>query len=651
MSATARGYADSLADRARAVRLEDEIARRGIKLKRQGKEQIGPCPRCGGDDRFSVHIEKNVWHCRNCKTDKDCGDVIGFAQWMDQCDFRTARNWLAGEPQQPSKHHHVEARKVKVAEFEYLDEGGAVAFVVERKEFKKPDGSFVLKEDGKRKKIFPQRQPDPRDKDSWLFNVEDAPIIPYRLPELIEAVANKRTILIVEGEAKADLLRSWNVPATCCAGGAEKWRAEHSEFLHGADVVILPDNDGPGRLHLDVVGKSLQGVATSVRSLDLPNLPPKGDIIDWAKQGGTVEQLRDLIAREAKPWTQQEGAGGKEELSPHLLQSSAEFTQAFQPPDFLIETILCRRYIYSLTGHPGRGKTAVALFLAGLVGEGRRLGNLEVDKGRVLILAGENPTDSKMCWITLGQQMDFDVETADVHFIEGTFKISEKLDAIHREVEALGGVDFVIIDSSAAYFEGDDENNNTQAGHHARLLRELTTLKGGPCVLVLCHPPKGAGEENLQPRGGGSFLAEVDGNLTLTKDHMTVTLHWQSKLRGPDFLPVNFQLRAVTHERLKDSKGRKLSTVVASHLSDAAQEDMSTAARAAEDEVLLAVNRNPGASISNLARHLGWTTSKGDPNKTKVHRAIKQLERAKLLSRDRDRLTVTNKGKEVLGGK
>jgi DNA primase len=127
--------------------------------------------------------------------------------------------------------------------------------------------------------------------------------------ELIAALAEKNTILIVEGEAKADLLSSWNVPATCCAGGAGKWRAEHSEFLRGADVAILPDNDERGRLHLDSIGKSLRGIANSIRVLDLPNLPSKGDIIDWAKQGGAAEQLRELIAREAKPWTQQESAG------------------------------------------------------------------------------------------------------------------------------------------------------------------------------------------------------------------------------------------------------------------------------------------------------------------------------------------------------
>jgi hypothetical protein len=334
-----------------------------------------------------------------------------------------------------------------------------------------------------------------------------------------------------------------------------------------------------------------------------------------------------------------------------LLQSSATFTRAFAPPDFLVEGILCRGYIYVLTGHPGRGKTAVGLLLAAHVSTGRCLGNLEVDKGRVLILAGENPTDTKMRWIALAQQMDFDVETADVHFIEGTFKISEKLDVIRREVDALGGVDFVIVDSSAAFFEGDDENNNAQQGTHARSLRELTTLKGGPCVLVLCHPPKAAGEENLQPRGGGAFLAEVDGNLTVTKYDMTVTVHWQGKLRGPDFAPINFLLRAVTHERLKDSKDRLLSTVVASHLSDAAQEEMATAARAAEDELLQAVSKSPGVSVADLARQLGWMTNKGEPRKSKVQRAIKLLEKEKLLGRERGRLTVTDKGKKALEAK
>jgi DNA primase len=232
MSATVHSLAtDRIVERARCVPIEDEINRRGIKLKGHGAERIGSCPKCGGDDRFSINTKKQCWHCRKCKPDDISGDVIGLVMHLDGSDFLTACRQLANEPQR----HTAEPRKVKVATFEYLDETGAIAFVVDRNEFKNPDGSFVLKENGKHKKTFSQRRPDPRDKNSWLFNVTDAPIIPYRLPELIEAVANKRTIYIVEGEAKANLLWSWNVSATCCAGGAEKWRAEHSEFLRRAD--------------------------------------------------------------------------------------------------------------------------------------------------------------------------------------------------------------------------------------------------------------------------------------------------------------------------------------------------------------------------------------------------------------------------------
>jgi hypothetical protein len=135
-----------------------------------------------------------------------------------------------------------------------------------------------------------------------------------------------------------------------------------------------------------------------------------------------------------------------------------------------------------------------------------------------LYLAGENHIDIRYRWIAMAQQMDFDPDAIDVHFIEGRFSIPKKFDALKRLAERLGGFDFIVVDSSAAFFETDDENNNAQAGRHASNLRELTTLPGNPCVLALCHPPKNAGEDNLQPRGGGAYVAEIDGNLTATKD-------------------------------------------------------------------------------------------------------------------------------------
>jgi RecA-family ATPase len=106
-----------------------------------------------------------------------------------------------------------------------------------------------------------------------------------------------------------------------------------------------------------------------------------------------------------------------------------------------------------------------------------------------------------MRWIAMSQQLDFDHDTIDVHFSPGVFQISEMEQHIRQEVEKLGGVSLVVIDTSAAYFEGDDENNNTQAGNYARMQRKLVKLSGGPTILALCHPVKNAADDNLLRAG------------------------------------------------------------------------------------------------------------------------------------------------------
>jgi AAA domain len=330
-----------------------------------------------------------------------------------------------------------------------------------------------------------------------------------------------------------------------------------------------------------------------------------------------------------------------------VILSSRQFVEGFIAPDYLFDGILQRRFVYSFTGKTGSGKTAILLFFAALTGLGRALGGCDVEKGRVLYFAGENPEDVRMRWIALAQQMDFDVNHIDVHFIPGVFKISELMEQIRSEIGALGGASLVIVDTSAAYFEGDQENDNKQQGDHARMFRSLVTLQGGPCVIVACHPPKNASDDNMQPRGGGAFIAEMDGNLTAQKDGMVIELHWQGKFRGPDFSPIAFLLRSVTHERLRDSKGRLIPTIVAGHLSEAAQEEMASAARFDENRLLLALMEKPGPSLAGLARTLGWSMKNGEPHKMKVQRTLKKLERGKLVSRERDEWLPTEKAKKI----
>jgi len=300
MSARSKAY-EAWVARARAVTIESEIKRRGIKLRAQGAEQIGPCPLCGGDDRFSISMKKQVWNCRGCRVG---GDVIKLVEHLDGVDFAKAVASLTGEPT-PVKSNgwdrSAKPRTVVAAEYPYEDETGTTVLVVERVEYRNPDGTYVVTENGKRKKKFRQKRPDPANAGSWIWNVHGTATVPYRLPELIEAIANEYIIVVAEGERKVDHLRSLDVPATCCAGGAGKWKPEHSAFLRGADIVLIPDNDDRGYKHIQEVGSALTGIAKRIRVVVLPGLQPKDDIVDWMAAGGTREALDRLIA-DAPEW-------------------------------------------------------------------------------------------------------------------------------------------------------------------------------------------------------------------------------------------------------------------------------------------------------------------------------------------------------------
>src|SRR5262249_34712135 len=79
------------------IPIQDEVARRGLKLRRSGQELIGPCPACGGTDRFSINTRNQVSNCRGFGG----GDVIALVQHLDGCDFKAAVRTL-GIEERPS---------------------------------------------------------------------------------------------------------------------------------------------------------------------------------------------------------------------------------------------------------------------------------------------------------------------------------------------------------------------------------------------------------------------------------------------------------------------------------------------------------------------------------------------------------------------
>lgn len=100
---------------ARSVRLESEIARRGIKLSSGIAERCGPCPVCGGTDRFAINVKRQFWNCRGCVHG---GDVIELVRHLDGLSFGEAVRLLTGAPQKPAPgvHNGAPAKAITVAD-------------------------------------------------------------------------------------------------------------------------------------------------------------------------------------------------------------------------------------------------------------------------------------------------------------------------------------------------------------------------------------------------------------------------------------------------------------------------------------------------------------------------------------------------------
>ncbi len=155
-------------------------------------------------------------------------------------------------------------------------------------------------------KGFRQRRPDPSGRNGWTWNLKDTRRVLYRLPQLRAAIERGETVFFVEGEKDADNLHRFGLAATCNPMGAGKWDKEYSESLRGAKLVLIPDNDDPGRSHVERIAGSLRGIAASLQRLNLPGLPEKGDVSDWLAAGGTKEELLALAAEAPRCLTKPE---------------------------------------------------------------------------------------------------------------------------------------------------------------------------------------------------------------------------------------------------------------------------------------------------------------------------------------------------------
>lgn len=331
-----------------------------------------------------------------------------------------------------------------------------------------------------------------------------------------------------------------------------------------------------------------------------------------------------------------------------LIISRQQFIGAFQPPAYVVDEIIQRGFLYALTAKTGHGKTAVCLAIMHAIAEHRSIGTIETEGGRVLYLAGENPDDLRARMIVLEDAYNFRPQNENINFIAGVIDLDAEFERVADQAKTIGNYVLVIIDTAAAYFKGEDENSNAELGNYARSLRRFTTLPGNPAVVVASHPTKAAARDNLIPRGGGAFIAEIDGNLTLwTEDNVTTTMHWQGKIRGPEFEPISFRLEPKTSDRVKTAKGKLMTAVAAFPMAEAETMTANRATLNAQNVVLGALHIRNRMSVAEVANAVGWVSALGMPQKSKTFRVLEQLILDGLAKRSRaGGFLLTDKGKK-----
>lgn len=238
------------------------------KLRQTGREWRGACPVHGGNgDNFTVQSETGSWYCHSA-----CGrggDIISLEMDLHAVDFVKAKAVvfeMVGRPKPNWEDRDIEAT------YDYTDAAGNLLYQVVRKTGKK----------------FSQRRPMEGGK--WVWGLGKVQPVPFQLPQF----ANSELIAVCEGEKDCIRLTQAGLFATCNNGGAGNFKPELALYFGGKRVAIFPDNDEPGRKHAKAVAAILVPVAKSIRIVEIPGLPLKGDVSDFLTTGGTLEQLTAL---------------------------------------------------------------------------------------------------------------------------------------------------------------------------------------------------------------------------------------------------------------------------------------------------------------------------------------------------------------------
>ena len=339
--------------------------------KETANSLCGPCPKCGGDDRFVYRTDKRRFWCRQCN--EKGGDVINFHCWLEGIDVKDLmKRYLPDKNSKPV----TKSTYRKTKPFEHYQLG----VPVEKYPYTDASGKILYYNCRFEPKTFRQCSPD------GLWQVKNIKTkVPYQLPKVIDA----ETIFIFEGEKDCDNAASLNFTGTCNVAGAGNWTSDLDKYFEHKEVFLIPDNDEPGKKHIQKVCHGLKDIAKSIKVIELPGLSEGGDFTDWLNTFNDLEEAGErfaIMVENAKLYEPP-----KEITIDNIILPADEFYKIDVPEkQELLFPWLKEDSINLISGWRGCGKTWLALAILDAVSRNSNFGPWECKKSvPCLFLDGE----------------------------------------------------------------------------------------------------------------------------------------------------------------------------------------------------------------------------------------------------------------------
>jgi 5S rRNA maturation endonuclease (ribonuclease M5) len=509
MMAATRLDATAIKDQARG-KWRGILTSLGMALPATAK-QHGPCPTCGGKDRFLFDDVdgRGTWFCNQCIP--QAGDGLALVQNVRGCDFPHALK-LVADALGYQQCNGDTPRKI-IATYDYTDASGTILFQAVR---------YVPKD-------FSQRRPNGHG--GWIWNLTGIEPVLYKLPEVLAA----SSVMIVEGEKDVETAYGLGLPegwaATCNPMGAGKWRESYSDALQGKHVVILPDADAPGEKHAVQMAQSLQGKAATVLRLTLPD--GCKDLSEWAEAGGTASTFHALL-NNAQPFVfvsaPKTGPPHESNFSPLHVTDFLDVQQEEDKIEWVLEDYLPEGGLVLIAGKPKEGKTTLTYELAVKVARGLPFLNRATQPVGVLILGlEEHPRDMRLRLRSLGAD---DTLTNLFVFSGSLSPTPDTFEQLKRFILDKS-IRLVVVDTLGVFWNVRDEND---AAEVQRAIKPFLTLarESGACVLLIHHARKSEGQHGDEIRGSGALFAAVDVALILKRHEVQTQRKLNANSRYPE---------------------------------------------------------------------------------------------------------------------